>query len=109
MYLEHLINSFLPTVIHTLEIMGIIIITIASIKAFYNYMRSLFTAENYSVKYELGNALATGLEFKLGAEILKTVLIRNIEEIWILAAIILLRALLAFIIHMEIKAEKHTN
>ena len=41
----------------------------------------------------------------MGAEILKTVLVRSMNEIFILGAIILLRALLSLMIHFEIKAE----
>lgn len=107
--LEHLITNYLPIIIHILEIMGIIIITIGSIKAFYFYILSFFKKNNYQIKYEFANAMAMGLEFKLAAEILKTVLIREIGEILILASIILLRALLAFIIHMEIKADNSSH
>ena len=39
----------------------------------------------------------------MGAEILKTVLIRDIKEILILGSIIVLRALLSFLIHFELK------
>ena len=83
--LEHYIELFLPEIVSILEIMGIIVISVGCLKAFY--------------------ALALGLEFKMGAEILKTVLVRSMNEIFILGAIILLRALLSLMIHFEIKAE----
>lgn len=51
----------------------------------------------------LGSSLELGLEYKMGAEILKTVLIRDMNEIWILGSIIVLRALLSFLIHYEMK------
>ena len=47
----------------------------------------------------LCQSLALGLEFKLGGEILRTVMVRDWQEIGIVAAIITLRALLNFIIH----------
>ncbi|MEG0274740.1 MAG: DUF1622 domain-containing protein [Longicatena sp.] len=65
--------------------------------------------DEHPIRIELSNALALGLEFKMGAEILKTVLVRNISEIYVLGAIILLRALLSLMIHFEIKAEKEHN
>jgi len=43
----------------------------------------------------------------LAAEILKTVIVRNFDEMYILAAIILLRAILTFVIHWEIKSDGH--
>lgn len=39
----------------------------------------------------------------MGAEILKTVLIRDMQEIWMLGAIIILRALLSLLIHFEMR------
>lgn len=104
--LEHFIERMLPEIVSVLEIIGILVIVIGSCKAFYHYIRVLFTHEHYPIRIELANALALGLEFKMGAEILKTVLVRSFSEIYILGAIILLRALLSLMIHFEIKAEK---
>lgn len=62
------------------------------------------------LRLKLAKGLATGLEFKLGSEILRTVLVRDLSEIAIVGAIILLRAALAFLIHWEIKNEEaHTQ
>lgn len=104
--LEHIIQMILPEIISILEMVGIIVITIGSLKAFYYYVKAFLMEGRYSIRIELANALALGLEFKMGAEILKTVLVRNLNEILILGAIILLRALLSLMIHYEIKAEK---
>ena len=49
--------------------------------------------------------MATALEFKLAAEILKTVIIRNMNELIILGSITLLRGFLTLIIHWEMKSE----
>lgn len=106
--LEHLIETWLPEVYAVIEIFGIIIIAIGSIKAFMLYFASFIKKKRYPIKIELANALALGLEFKMGAEILKTVLIHEMSEIYVLGAIILLRAILTLLIHFEIKAElKH--
>ena len=58
------------------------------------------------MKITLAQALSLGLEFKMGAEIINTVVIREASELIILGAIILLRAILAIIIHWEIKTER---
>ena len=50
--------------------------------------------------------MALGLEFKLGSEILRTVVVRELSEVALVAAIIVLRAALTFLIHWEIKVEK---
>lgn len=103
--LEHYIELLLPEIVSVLEIMGIIVISVGCSKAFYHYMKAYLTNRQYPLRIELANALALGLEFKMGAEILKTVLVRSMSEIMILGAIILLRALLSLMIHFEIKAE----
>jgi len=53
----------------------------------------------------LGTSLELGLEYKMGAEIIKTLLIRDMSEIWILASVIVLRAMLFVLIHFEMRAE----
>ena len=103
--LEHLIEAWLPEVYATIEIFGIIVIAFGSIKAFACYFASLLQKKRYPIKIELANALALGLEFKMGAEILKTVLIHEMSEIYVLGAIILLRAILTMLIHFELKEE----
>ena len=54
----------------------------------------------------LARGLAAGLEFKMGSEILRTVIVQNFSEIGMVAGIILLRAVLAFLIHWEIRNEQ---
>ena len=49
------------------------------------------------------------LEFKMGSEILRTVVVREWKEIGIVAGIIVLRAALTFLIHWEIKEEERTE
>lgn len=104
--LEHIIQTILPEIVSLLEIAGIFVITIGSLKAFYYYLKAFLMEGRYPIRIELANALALGLEFKMGAEILKTVLVRNLNEIFILGAIILLRALLSLMIHFEMKSEE---
>ena len=58
------------------------------------------------VRLKLAQGMALCLEFKLGSEILRTVVVRDLKEIAIVGAIIALRAALTFLIHWEIKNEK---
>ena len=48
-----------------------------------------------------------GLEFKLGSEILRTVVVREWAELGVVAGIIVLRAALTFLIHWEIRQEEN--
>ena len=50
--------------------------------------------------------MSLGLEFKLGSEILRTVVVREFTELLVVAGIIVLRAALTFLIHWEIRIER---
>lgn len=82
------------------EFIGVGIIVYAGIKGFINFLR-----RSPEMKIALAQGLAIGLEFKLGSEILKTVIVRDWTEIVTVAGIIALRAALTFLIHWEIKEE----
>lgn len=103
--LDHMMLRFLPSLIHVLESMGIMVLTIGAANGFYHYFVSLFDRHPSTSKSYFASSMAIALEFKLAAEILKTVLVRTLDEIIILGAIILLRALMTLIIHWEMKQE----
>lgn len=104
MSLEDMISHVVPVIVHMMEAMGVFIITFGAIKAFGKYALRFFNFSNDNIKLEFAKALALGLEFKLGGEILKTLMIRNIDELVILASIVILRVILTFVIHWEIKS-----
>ena len=89
----------------TLELIGIVIIIFGSIRALIRLLQALRRKEPFHVVIDLGKALSLALEFKMGAEIIKTVIIHNLEELAILGVVIVIRALLALIIHWEIRTE----
>ena len=101
--LEHFVEIFLETLIPVCELMGIFIVAISAVTAFWKYAHSLFSHKKVDVKSQLAGGLALSLEFKMAAEILKTVLVRDLRELAVLAAVIALRALLSFLIHFEMK------
>lgn len=92
-----------------LEMVGILIIIIGSFRALIRLVGCVLKKQPFHVVIDLGKALSLALEFKMGAEIIKTVIIHNLEELAILGAVILIRALLAFIIHWEIRLEEKTE
>ena len=101
--LEHFVELFLEILIPVCELMGITIVAISAFSAFWQYAKSLVLRVPSNVKFQLANGLALSLEFKMAAEILKTVLIRDFGELMVLGAVIVLRALLSFLIHFEMK------
>ena len=105
--LHDIIEVVLPYIISILEIMGILVVVWSAIHAFWEYIQNSFMKKNLDIQSNLAKGLATGLEFKLAAEILKTVLVHSMEELYILGAVILLRALMSVLIHFEMKGAKH--
>ena len=92
--------------IYTLELIGIIVVIIGAARAVIQAVRATNHKTSQNLVITLGKHLALALEFKMGAEIIKTVIIENISELLVLAFVIFLRAALALLIHWEIKAEK---
>ena len=106
--LEHVIEIVLPVVISVCELMGIFVVAVSTLRAFVLYCAGWFTHMRGNIKFELADGLATSLEFKMAAEILKTVLVRDLNELMVLGAVILLRARLSLLIHFEMRGE-HRN
>lgn len=84
-----------------LEMFGIIVLVFTALKCFYSWIR-----RDSNLRLDLAQGIALSLEFKMGSEVLRTVVVRDWEELGILGAVILLRGLLTFLIHWEIKHEK---
>ena len=59
--------------------------------------------KDINLQFHFARGLAAGLEFKMAAEILKTVIVQDMSELLILGAVILLRAILSLLIHFEMK------
>lgn len=99
--LENLLRQVVDCSIVLFEFMGVIVIIIAGVHGICDYVR-----RNPGIRLRLAKGMALGLEFKLGSEILRTVIVREAAEILTVAGIIALRAALTFLIHWEIKAEE---
>ena len=104
-FLHDLIEIILPFLISFFEIIGIIVLCFTSLRAFWQCVRNVFFHADFDAQINLAKGLAMALEFKMAAEILKTVLIQSMEELYMLGAVILLRALLSLLIHYEIHLE----
>ena len=102
---EYFIENIAHLVTYTLELIGIVIIAFGAVSSIVIQFIGRIRTEGHNIKIDLGNWLALGLEFKMGAEIIKTVVARNLEELAILGVVIILRAVLAVLIHWEIKTE----
>ena len=92
--LHIILENIVDGAILLFEFIGVGIIIFSGIRGFFLYIR-----RSPDTKLTLAKGLAMGLEFKLGSEILRTVVVRDWKEIGIVAGIIALRAALTFLIH----------
>ncbi|GAA4294405.1 hypothetical protein GCM10023142_31540 [Anaerocolumna aminovalerica] len=99
--LHNLLSKVVDYAIFFFEFMGVIVLILAGIRGVINYFR-----KNPLTQLYLAKGMAMGLEFKLGSEILRTVVVRDVQEFLTVAGIIALRATLTFLIHWEIKKEE---
>ena len=100
-FMEELLNSLVNTAIHLFELVGVVVLIVAGVCGVVNYIR-----QDPMVRLKLAQGMALCLEFKLGSEILRTVVVRDLKEIAIVGAIIALRGAVTFLIHWESKNEK---
>ena len=105
--LENLVELSIYVLTPVCELIGIFVVAVSAVGAFGRYLYILFTHKPNNIKFQLANGLALSLEFKMAAEILKTVLIRDLGELTVLGAVIILRALLSVLIHLEMHHTTH--
>ena len=99
--LQSVLYQVVEIAILIFEYIGVAVILMAGIKGIVNYVR-----RSPSTRLDLAKGLATGLEFKLGSEVLRTVIVREWSELAVLGAVVGLRGALTFLIHWEIKNEE---
>lgn len=100
-WLEYALDNIVELAILIFEFIGVGIIIFSGVCGFCLYLR-----RSPLTKLTLAKGLAMGLEFKLGSEILRTVVVREWTEIATVGGIIVLRAALTFLIYWEIKEEE---
>lgn len=100
--LDWLLESLVQICTVVLELFGIIVLVSTAVSCFVQWIRN----KRQLIRLNLAQGIALALEFKMGGEVLRTVVVREWSELGILGAIIVLRAMLTFLIHWEIKNEK---
>ena len=101
LYLEEIFGVFVQYGVLLLELAGVMVLLITACKSIWGYLQ-----RNPHIRLELAQGIALALEFKLGGEVLRTVVVREQSELITLGAVILLRGALTFLIHWEIKEEE---
>ena len=97
--LDWLLENLVQICTVVLELFGIIVLVSTAVSCFVQWIRN----KRQLIRLNLAQGIALALEFKMGGEVLRTVVVREWSELGILGAIIVLRAMLTFLIHWEIK------
>ena len=99
--LETGFHDLVMVCVHLIELAGIVVIVVSMIRALIDFIR-----KKDSTRIELAQGIMLGLEFKIGSEVLRSVIVSGWNELGTLGAIILLRALLTLLLHWEIGTEE---
>lgn len=100
-FLENVVKYAAEVGIRLVELAGIMVLLITAVQGIILYFK-----HDPNVRLKLAEGIALSLEFKLGGEVLRTVLARDLNELAILGAVIALRGALTLLLHWEIKNER---
>lgn len=103
MEIHNFLEFIIPYISSTLEAIGVFIITLSAIRGIIIFIKTSFDFGDDTVAFNFAKAMTLSLEFKLAAEIIKTVIITDLDEFVILAAVAVLRVALTFVLHWELK------
>ena len=102
--LELIVHYVAEIGIVLVELAGICVLLITAVQGLVSYFR-----HDPHIRLKLAQGIALALEFKLGGEVLRTVIVREWTELAILGAVIALRAVLTLLLHWEIKIEEERH
>ena len=91
------------------EAVGAAIVGIGVLSTAFLYALSLLGLRKYTnsqIRLHLGRYLALGLEFQLGSDILSTAVTPTLEDVELLAAIVVIRTVLNYFLSKELKSER---
>lgn len=100
-HIEHVFQMIVQYGVLFLEFSGVTVLLVTAVKSMIGYVRG-----DSRVRLDLAQGIALSLGFKLGGEVLRTVIVREMSELITLGIIILIRGALTFLIHWEIKEEE---
>ena len=83
------------------ELIGVVMIVLTAVRGVIAWIR-----KNAHARLIAAEGIAIALTFKMGGEVLRTVIVRDWQELLILGAVVLLRVVMAVIIHFEIRSER---
>jgi len=104
--MEHGLLIAVSYVIPVIEACGAVVIVLEVVRTFVRYVLYFVQRKDIdvrSLRHRLGQAMVTGLEFQVAADILRTATAPTWNDILLLAALIALRTVLNFVLEQELK------
>lgn len=99
------ISDFFTTVIRYgivfLEITGAVLIVINAVQALYHLIRG----NKKQAREEMAEGITLGLSFLLGSEVLKTIIAPDWNDLGMVCAILMMRAMVSILLYFEKKFE----
>lgn len=110
-------ETYAQAVIHlvalAIDLMVVVIIGYAAMRTLWLMLRARLThrvkADVVDMRFDLGMSIILGLEFLIGADILRTSIAPTWSVIGQLAAVILLRSFLTYTLEWELSRLRHIN
>ena len=99
--LHHYFEIIVRFCILLIELAGTSVIVFSMIRGFIGFLR-----KDERTRIQLAQGIMLGIEFKIGSEVLRSVIVTTWDELGTLAAIILLRTMLTLLLHWEIGVEE---
>ena len=84
-----------------IELAGIAVIVISMVRGFIGFVQ-----KHESTRIQLAQGIMLGLEFKIGSEVLRSVIVSGWTGLGTLAALILLGSMLTLLLHWEVDVEE---
>lgn len=102
--LIEILETFLANLVSVLavciELIGIAVLVFGAAKSLIKLLN------RQDVKLDLARSITLSLEFLMCGEVLKTVTAHHLSELYILGAIVILRAAMTLLLHWEMKNEE---
>lgn len=104
--LHEIIHTLLPLFVEITEVIGILYLFIGYVYHFIKYIGAMASKKHYPINIFLGKVFSTSLSLLMAAEILKSIVISDVHDFYVLMGIVIIRVTLALLLHYEIKHEE---
>lgn len=101
-------SEIISAIGYSIEAFGVLVVLLGSIVSTYTYVRTFKALEEgtayHTYKRQLGRSIMLGLEFLIAGDIIRTVVVENtLQNVSILALIILMRTFLNITLFLEVE------